>query len=172
MLNGLFRFGEPYLPEQEEHAVTDLRTQLFRIWFRLSRPMTLGVRVLVENEYGNVLLVRHTYTSGLYLPGGGVEHGVTTYESMHRELEEEGGLRLTGRAHLVGVFSNHQYMRNDHVLLYKVAASDWTAVADPIGREIAELVWCDPADPPKDTTPGTRRRLAEHVSGGPTELHW
>ncbi|MEM9842987.1 MAG: NUDIX domain-containing protein, partial [Pseudomonadota bacterium] len=37
--------------------------------------MTLGVRAIVENAEGQVLLVRHTYTPGLYLPGGGVERG-------------------------------------------------------------------------------------------------
>ena len=30
----------------------DLRSQLFRTWFRLSRPMTLGVRGVVENASG------------------------------------------------------------------------------------------------------------------------
>ena len=152
--------------------MADIRTQLFRIWFRLSRPMTLGARVVVENSAGQVLLVRHTYTKGLYFPGGGVERGETAYDSMIRELEEEGGIRVTGDADLIGIFSNHRHMRNDHVLLYRIGAAQWKTVRDPVGTEISELVWCDPNDPPSDTTPGTRRRLIEMIAKSPTAQHW
>ena len=152
--------------------MADIRTQLFRIWFRLSRPMTLGARVVVENAAGQVLLVRHTYTKGLNFPGGGIARGETAYESMIRELEEEGGIRVTGDAVLIGVFSNHRNMRNDHVLLYRISAERWEMVRDPIGAEISELVWCDPNDPPSDTTPGTRRRLSEMIAKLPAAQHW
>jgi len=134
--------------------------------------MTLGARVVVENENGQVLLVRHTYTKGLYLPGGGVEHGETVKESMLRELEEEGGVRLTGVARQIGIFSNHRLMRNDHVVLYCVEAGAWIKCGDPIGREISELVWCDPLAPPEDTTPATRRRLQELYAEATPSEHW
>ena len=139
----------------------DLRTQVFRIWFRLSRPMTLGARAIVEREDGHVLLVRHTYMPGLLFPGGGVERAETILSSLYRELEEEGGLRISSEPALIGIFSNHKIMRNDHVALYHVKPGTWTTFRDPIGREISELVWCDPNAPPEDTTPGTKRRLAE-----------
>lgn len=134
--------------------------------------MTLGVRGLVENEHGEVLLVRHTYTKGLFLPGGGVERGETTDFSLRRELEEEGGVKVTGAPELIGVFSNHHVFRNDHVVLYRIASADWTACGDPIGREISEIIWCDPAAPPTDATPGTHRRLREVFSGEAPSLMW
>ena len=152
--------------------MADIRTQLFRIWFRLSRWTTLGARAIVENGDGRVLLVRHTYTNGLYLPGGGVEHGETMLQSLKRELEEEGGVVLTGGARLVGIYSNHRIMRNDHVALYKVEAANWLPGADPIGMEISEVVWCDPLAPPVDATPGTKRRLMEAYQGTAPSLHW
>ncbi|NQY96041.1 MAG: NUDIX domain-containing protein [Henriciella sp.] len=134
--------------------------------------MTLGVRGVVENARGEVLLVRHTYTKGLFLPGGGVERGETTEESLRRELEEEGGVKVTRTPELIGVFSNHRVFRNDHVLLYRVRSDAWVAGGDPIGREISEILWCDPRIPPEDTTPGTQRRLRELFYSEPPSLMW
>lgn len=134
--------------------------------------MTLGARAIVENKEGQILLVRHTYTKGLYLPGGGVEHGEPIETALRRELEEEGGVKLLAAPTLLGVFCNHRIMRNDHVLLYKVAAEDWTPCGDPIGREISEIVWCDPLNPPDDTSPATKRRLSNVYGGKPSDLHW
>lgn len=150
----------------------DLRMQLFRIWFRVSRPMTLGARAVVEDQNGRVLLVRHTYTPGLYFPGGGVERGETAVSALYRELEEEGGVRVSGSAELIGIFSNHRIMRNDHVLFYRVDATAWEPFGDPIGREISEIVWCDPLNPPEDATPATQRRLRELFAGEDRSLLW
>jgi len=46
-----------------------LRTLAFQAWFRISRPMTLGVRAAVENADGQVFMVRHTYMPGWFMPG-------------------------------------------------------------------------------------------------------
>lgn len=134
--------------------------------------MTLGVRAVVENTDGQVLLVRHTYTKGLFPPGGGVERGETLVYSLHRELEEDGGVRVTGMVSLVGIYSNHRIMRNDHVALYKVEADAWSSFRDPIGNEISEVVWCDPRSPPDDATPGTKRRFEELYFGIEPAQHW
>ncbi len=96
-----------------------IRTRIFQSWFRLSRPMTLGVRAVVENEAGEVFLIRHTYTPGWYLPGGGVEKAETSLYSLERELLEEGGFTLTSPPDLVGIYSNHFVFPNDHVVLYR-----------------------------------------------------
>jgi hypothetical protein len=80
------------------HCMARIRTRVFQSWFRLSRPMTLGVRGVVENEAGKVFMIRHTYTPGWYLPGGGVEKAETCLESLERELLEEGGFSADGTA--------------------------------------------------------------------------
>lgn len=136
--------------------------------------MTLGVRAIVENEDGHVLFVRHTYTKGLFFPGGGVERGETADVSLFRELEEEGQIEVTGDATLLGIFSNHRIFRNDHVLLYRIGAADWTFVAAPSQRvhEISEIVWADPMAPPGDVTPGTARRLKEIYRGRERSAYW
>ncbi|MEO1552973.1 MAG: NUDIX domain-containing protein [Pseudomonadota bacterium] len=152
--------------------MTDIRTHLFRLWFRVSRPMTLGARAVVENQSGQVLLVRHTYTKGLYLPGGGVERGETVYQTIRKELEEEGGIRLLRDPNQMGIFSNHQIMKNDHVVLFRVEAGSWEPCGAPNGREIAETVWCDPLAPPEDATPATKRRLQEVFAAVSPTAHW
>ena len=152
--------------------MADIRMQLFRIWFRLARPMTLGARAIVENAQGQVLLVRHTYTKGLFLPGGGVERGETIETSLRRELEEEGGVEVTGGVSLLGIYSNHKIMRNDHVALYRVAAEAWRPCGDPIGREISQILWVDPLRPPGDATPGTLRRLREVYEDVAVSSYW
>lgn len=149
-----------------------IRTRLFQSWFRLSRPMTLGVRALVVDEAGRILLVKHTYTPGWYLPGGGVERSETCETALRRELVEEGGVALIGDPKLLGVFSNHKNFPNDHVLLYEIAANDWEACETDHAGEISELKWCDPRSLPAKTTAGTVKRIEEWLDGSIHPQHW
>ena len=43
-----------------------------RLWWKVRRPRTLGVRALVLDEADRVALVKHSYRPYWYLPGGGV----------------------------------------------------------------------------------------------------
>ena len=134
--------------------------------------MTLGVRAIIENQDGRVLLVRHTYTPGLYLPGGGVERGEPAHTALQRELVEEAGVALTGASELLGIYSNHRVFRNDHVLLYRLRSSEWSScTATQIG-EISETLWVDPQNPPEDITPGNKRRLDEIYKGVTLCNYW
>ncbi|WP_084391903.1 NUDIX domain-containing protein [Henriciella pelagia] len=149
-----------------------LRTRMFQSWFRMSRPMTLGVRAMLEDSQGRVLLVRHTYTSGLFLPGGGVEKGEIAEVSLRRELIEEAGAEIVGAPRLIGIYSNHRVFPNDHVVLYRLDAEAWQA-REPTSRgEISQRLWIDPVSPPEDATPGTKRRLAEVYGGGVSDGYW
>lgn len=134
--------------------------------------MTLGVRGLVTNEAGKVLLVRHTYTPGWYLPGGGVERGETCETALRRELAEEGGVALIDMPTLLGVFSNHRNFPNDHVLLYKIEPKAWEACDTDHAGEIAEIMWCDPRMLPNDITAGTAKRIEEWLGGLKPPQHW
>jgi 8-oxo-dGTP pyrophosphatase MutT (NUDIX family) len=149
-----------------------LRTLAFQAWFRISRPMTLGVRAVVENGEGHVLMVRHTYIDGWFMPGGGVEHGEPAVEALRRELIEEGGIRLTAEPKVFGFYSNHHIFRNDHVLLYHVPWGSWEQVTATSQDEIAEIVWVDPHAPPDTITAGERRRLEEVYGGAPVSPYW
>ena len=149
-----------------------LRTLAFQAWFRISRPMTLGVRAAVENADGHVLMVRHTYINGWFMPGGGVEKGEPALEALRRELIEEGGIRLMAEPKVFGFYSNHHNFRNDHVLLYQVPWGSWEKVAATSTGEISETAWVDPHAPPAGVTAGNLRRLKELYHGAPVSPWW
>jgi ADP-ribose pyrophosphatase YjhB (NUDIX family) len=144
-------------------------TPVFRAWWRLRRSMTLGVRALVCDEAGRVLLVRHSYAHGWHLPGGGVERGETAHDAALREAAEEGGVAAES-AELIGFFSNHTLFPGDHIALYRI--SDWKPCAPRGGSEILERGFFARDALPEGTTPGTRRRLAEVFDGAAQDGRW
>jgi 8-oxo-dGTP pyrophosphatase MutT (NUDIX family) len=147
------------------------RDRVFQSWFRFNRSLTLGVRGVVVDGQGRVLLVRHTYTPGWHFPGGGVEKGETAVLSMQRELAEEAGIIADAAAlELVSIHANHAFFPNDHVLLYRISA--WTQGEATSRGEIAETRFVDPLDPPEGVSPGTLRRLAELFAGAPRSTSW
>lgn len=142
----------------------------FRVWWRLSRGATLGVRGVAQDDHGRVLLVRHTYREGWYLPGGGVESGETAASAIHREMMEEAGVEPVAPPRLIGFYANHAVFKNDHVALY--AIDEWRACAPDSVHEIAERGFFAPDALPEGATPGTRRRLAEVFAGVAPADHW
>ena len=143
---------------------------LFFAWSRISRGMTLGVRGVAINSAGRVLLVKHTYLHGWWLPGGGVERGQTCEDALIRELREEAGLILEGRPTLVSVHSNERVFRGDHVLVYRI---DRFSLTDRTSHgEIEAIGWFDPAALPEDTHRATRARLGEVFGGRQPETDW
>ena len=143
---------------------------LFFAWSRLSRGMTLGVRGVTVDADGRVLLVKHTYLHGWWLPGGGVERGQTCEDALARELREEAGVIVEGRAVLISVHANERFFRGDHVLVYRI---DRFSMTDRTSRgEIAEVGWFDPAALPDDTHRATRDRLAEIFNGADRATSW
>jgi 8-oxo-dGTP pyrophosphatase MutT (NUDIX family) len=140
--------------------VKKLMRRLFQHYWRWSRGLTLGVRALVIDDEGRILLVRHTYTDGWNLPGGGVEFGESLDESLARELDEEGGIILEGPAELVGVFDNRALFPGDHVAIYVVRNWRRPRVPTP-NMEIAETRFFPPDGLPDTIVPGARRRIEE-----------
>lgn len=147
-----------------------LRPWLHLYW-RQTRGMTLGVRAAAIDSSRRVFLVRHTYTPGWHLPGGGVEPGETLREALAKELREEACLRLTGEPALHGVFLNDAVSRRDHVAVFVVRAFAVEGPKRP-DREIAEAGFFALDALPPGTTPGTRARLAEIDGDLPPAQRW
>ncbi len=145
--------------------------RVFHWWFVLSRPMTLGVRAIVLDGEGRVLLVRHTYVPGWHFPGGGVERGETMLASLARELAEEANIVMEEPPRLHGLFFNRAVSPRDHVAVYVVRRFRQTAphVAD---REIAEARFFASDALPEGAGRATRARLAEVLDGAAIAPLW
>lgn len=144
---------------------------LARLYWRLRRPLTAGVRGMVFDGEGRVLLVRHTYIPGWYLPGGGVERGETMQTSLRRELEEEVGVMLTGEVRLYGLYANFREFKSDHVALYVVAHGAYEH-RPRRSAEIAESAFFAANALPEGVTPSTARRIAEVAEGNAPDELW
>lgn len=152
------------------NALEPFARPLFFFWSRLTRAKTLGVRVLVQDEAGKVLLVRHTYLDGWYLPGGGVDAGETMEAAAVRELREETGLTAMSRPILISVHANERFMPGDHVAVFRIERYGPGELSSR--HEIAEVGFFDLAALPEDLNRGTRARLAEIFDQAPLSADW
>jgi 8-oxo-dGTP pyrophosphatase MutT (NUDIX family) len=145
--------------------------RLLHFYWRFARGMTLGVRGLVIDGAGRILLVQHSYVRGWHLPGGGVEVGESILQALTRELAEEGNIRLTGAPSLHGVFFNRRVSRRDHVAVYVVQDFEQDGPFKPTNEIVVASFFALDALP-NDTTASTRARIAEVLGGAPISERW
>lgn len=110
---------------------------LLHRYFLWTRGMTLGVRVLVQNPKGEILLVKHTYVPGWHLPGGGVDHSEDLETAARREVFEETGISELNSLELTYVKHNNTVSVRDHVAYLKAQTN-----ADPnlgLNIEISDI---------------------------------
>ncbi|MET1411990.1 NUDIX domain-containing protein [Roseibium sp. HPY-6] len=139
----------------------------------IRNPYILGVRVLVEDDQHRILLVRHTYLEGWYLPGGAVDGGETLAEAAAREVREEAGIAAGGTPDLLGMYLNREATGRDHVGLFHL--TDWSETAAYLepNSEIAEAGFFAPDALPDALSPATERRLTEFRRGDfPSGAYW
>jgi len=135
----------------------------------LLSPTAFGAHGLLVNREGKVLLARHTYMRGLSLVGGGVGRGEPPEQALLRELREELGPFRADSPVLIGIYTRRSGWATNVIALYRLTNVE---VDFRPNREISEIVFVDPADPPPETTAGVRRRLAEHLGKAPPSPFW
>jgi len=143
---------------------------IFFLVSRMTRGMTLGVWVVATDEAGRVMLVKHTYLPGWWLPGGGVDRGETVQAAAVRELREEAGLIATGEPRLVSAHSNERFFPGDHVLVFRI---DGFEVGERTSHgEIEAVGWFDLGALPEDMNRACAARLAEIFDGAMVSREW
>ena len=145
--------------------------RLLHVYWRFSRGLTLGVRGMVLDAEGRVFLIKHTYTEGWHLPGGGVEAGETLPEALRRELAEEGNIEMTAPPVLHGICFHPLYSSRDHVAVYVIRGFRQTAPPQP-NREILAHGFFPVNELPPGVTAGTRARIAEVAEGRAAAERW
>lgn len=149
-----------------EKISINLVNYIRKIYWFIFRPTTIGVRLL--NIYNNeILLVKHTYSSNWYLPGGGAKNGINIRDSLKREIKEELNIDLNegqlNGANLFGVYDNFQEYKNDYIFLFIVdnLKLDLSAIRN---IEIEEAEYFNINNLSDSISPGTKRRINEFLS--------
>ena len=138
---------------------------------RLARGLTLGVRAVVVDSRGQVLLVRHSYVPGWHFPGGGVEPGESARAALAHELIEEANIEVTGTPVPHGMFFNNFATDRDHVFVYVVRDYRQTAPRKA-DMEILEARFFPWNALPDGATEATRARVAEIFEGAAVRETW
>ena len=139
-----------------------------RLYWRVRKPRTLGVRALVLDGNDRVALVRHTYTDqSWYLPGGGVKKGESFETALHRELKEEVALSNARIERVLGIYHSRREAKDDHIVVFAVRVADSSAqdLRPADSMEIEDVRWFAMDGLPAGVSPATSRRLAEYRAG-------
>jgi 8-oxo-dGTP pyrophosphatase MutT (NUDIX family) len=139
-------------------------------WHRQMRGLTLGTRTAVLDGQNQVLLVRHSYASGWFLPGGGVERGETIYQSAIREIREEAGIVAAADPVLKGICLNDPQFPGDHIAILVLRHFTRAPWRPNLEISAAEFFKLDAL--PDGASAGTRRRLQEISFNQPTAANW
>lgn len=118
-----------------------------RLWWRVRKPNTFGVKILLRDSSGRFLVVRHSYSDPKRwgLPGGGYRPDrETPAEAAAREVAEELGLTLAPDklAELKTLTTTLEAKRDTLTILAGTAPS----AALTLSPELAEARWVNDLD--------------------------
>ena len=131
-----------------------------RLW-RMRKRRVIGCRVLALDHAGRVLLVRHSYGSGQWMPpGGGIGRGEAPIAAAGRELREETGCRLDAAAQVALVVEALHGVGN----VVHVIAGRATGEVKPDGREVIEAAFFALDALPGEMSAGLRADLPGWVA--------
>ena len=123
------------IPPALHRRLFRLAHALRRCWWRIRKPRLHGCRVLAFDAQGRVLLIRHSYGSGKWMPpGGGIGRSESPITAALRELHEETGCGLQDAMEIAEVEERlHGAGNRVHVI-----AGETRDAPRPDGREIIE----------------------------------
>jgi len=109
-----------------------------------SKIIVPGVRALLFDAHGNLLLEKQAHFASWALPHGCVDLGESALAALQREVHEETGLSVL-RAEPFGLYSDPKYSvtypNGDEVQTFTIAflVHEWSGTLRIDGDEVAEL---------------------------------
>jgi 8-oxo-dGTP pyrophosphatase MutT (NUDIX family) len=129
----------------------------FKVYCFIFRPVRMGVRIMMIQD-NEVLLIRHTYLPGWFMPGGGSKRHETLEQAARREAREETGAELLNIS-LLGIFSSFVQWKTDHTTVFLCKDFKITGKSD---GEIAEMRRFSLDALPENTFASHRKLLEEY----------
>lgn len=132
------------------------------------RILLPGVRAIVVDADGEVLLQRRADVELWGLPGGSVELGETVVEAMRREVFEETSLTVVDFEPM-GLYSGPsqqlEYPNGDRIQCFSVGfiVRRWEGTPRADGVEGREVRFFDPATPPDELVEMHRQTLKDFL---------
>ena len=132
--------------------------RVLNAWAFVRRPRVRGCMVLLSDERGRVLLVRHTYGDrcAWEFPGGYVERDEDPVDAARRETREELGADVADWER-VGAVDGLWHFKHERLSFFRAPWPGGDPRVDPV--EIAGAAWFDPARPPERLGVGTEAVL-------------
>jgi 8-oxo-dGTP pyrophosphatase MutT (NUDIX family) len=144
--------------------------RLRRFLLRRLRIRTRGVKVMLFNESGELLLIRNSYgdRTVFVLPGGGIGRRESPAAAAAREVREEVGLEVLDLAPVSTHLSSAEGKR-DTIHLFRARARG-VPVADRVEVDEARFFRLDAL--PGAVSAATLRRIAELKGERPADRAW
>ena len=149
--------------------IEDLRKKIGHM-----RILLPGCNAIIQNETGQILLQQRAYPRGKWgLPGGLMELGESTEETIRREVKEETGLDL-GELTLFGVYSGRGYRckaeNGDEfdVVIIAYITNDYDGEAAVMDDESISFEWFDLDSLPENIAGSHRRIVDDFLTAHPT----
>ncbi|MBT2213777.1 NUDIX domain-containing protein [Actinomadura sp. NEAU-AAG7] len=127
-----------------------------------------AVNVVVENDKGEILMIRRTDNDNWALPGGAIDIGESVAQAAIRETKEETGIDIEV-INLVGIYSDPRHVihytsnnevRQEFSILLTARAVAGTPVTSDESREVRWLQRVDYKDLKMD--PSMRKRISDY----------
>ena len=148
----------------------DLAFRLRRALLAVLRIRTRGVKVMLFDDEGRIVLIRNSYgRSDLFvLPGGGIHRSETPIDAARREVCEELGCAIDDLA-FVASYQNRGEGKRDVVHLFTAST---TGAPRAASIEIAEARAFALDALPESVSSSTRRRIDEHLGTATANGTW
>ena len=135
---------------------------VYGLRWRIFHPVTVGVRLMLVHE-GTVILIRHSYQEPWLFPGGGVKRGESLVEAAKREAHEEVGAVVLDEPRLIGIYTNFEEGKSDHVALF--VTEEFRLEAPTDCWEIDEIRTVPLDALPADASYAIHRRVRDYRAG-------